>query len=295
MAKPFPELTPGGLTALKVSEGTIPYVYDDAVFPTRRWKKGTKVKGFLTAGTGHLLDDAEIAEWAGKDIPANVLNAWLDADTDEAERDVHQIVKVRLSSRQRDALILFRFNIGRSAFQNSTLVRKLNNGDYDSVPLELRKWNKTTINGKKVVSDGLIKRRADEIAMWLSGAVPDPRPADVPSGTQIAQAEKQPITPTEVIGAAGTIIPAASGFAYSTGVVAWAFALVVIAAVLILGAIIIKRYVLTDRQQLPEQEVTNLPPARPRRTPVKRATARKAPVAKPVATRKKTTTKRRAS
>jgi GH24 family phage-related lysozyme (muramidase) len=172
MAKPFPEMTKDGLEALKVSEGYVPYVYDDAVYPTRRWKKGTKVKGFLTAGVGHLLNETEIATWAGKDIPASVIDAWLDADTDEAERDVHEYVKVKLQPKQRNTLISFRFNIGRSAFKGSTLVRKLNNGDYDSVPSELRKWNKTTINGKKVVSDGLIKRRADEIAMWLSGAVP---------------------------------------------------------------------------------------------------------------------------
>jgi lysozyme len=285
MAKPFPEMTKDGLEALKVSEGYVPYVYDDAVYPTRRWKKGTKVKGFLTAGVGHLLNETEIATWAGKDIPASVIDAWLDADTDEAERDVHEYVKVKLQPKQRNTLISFRFNIGRSAFKGSTLVRKLNNGDYDSVPSELRKWNKTTINGKKVVSDGLIKRRADEIAMWLSGAVPVATPG-VPSGTQIAQAEKQPITPTEVIGVAGTVVSSASGFAYSTGFLAVAFGIALLIVVVVVAAIVIKRYVLTDRQNLPEQEVTNLPPARPHRTPVKRTSVRKAPAAKPVASTK---------
>lgn len=287
MAKPFPELTSEGLAALKVSEGNIPYVYDDAVYPTKRWKKGTHVKGFLTGGVGHLLNDAEIAEWAGKNIPANVIDAWLDADTDDAERDVHNVVKVKLQPRQRNALILFRFNIGTGAFAGSTLVRKLNAGDYDSVPAELRKWNKTTINGKKVRSDGLVKRRADEVAMWLSGAVPAQRPANVPSGTQIAQHEKQPITPTEIIGAAGTIIPAASGFAYSTGFVAVAFGIVLLIGVAVLAAIAIKRYVLTDRQNLPEQQTTDLPPAprRARAKPVTLAAKAKAP------TKRKTTRK----
>lgn len=266
MAKPFPELTPEGLQALTVSEGKVPYVYDDAVFPTKRWKKGTKVKGYLTAGVGHLLNPTEIAEWAGKTIPDNVIKAWLDADTDEAERDVHQLVKVKLHPRQRNTLISFRFNIGRTAFANSTLVKKLNAGNYDAVPAELRKWNKTKINGVRVVSDGLIKRRADEIAMWLSGAVPTAANDNTPNGTQIAEAEKQPITPTEIISGAGTIIMGASGFASSTGVIAWAFGFALFIAVLIIGAIAVRRYVLTNPQKLPEQQTTDLPPAPRART-----------------------------
>jgi lysozyme len=284
MAKPFPELTANGQKALMVSEGKIPYVYDDAVYPTRRWKKGTKVKGFLTAGIGHLLSRSEIAEWAGRDIPDNVIMAWFDADTDDAERDVHRLVKVKLAPNQRDTLISFRYNIGEEGFANSTLLKKLNKGDYDSVPAELRKWNKTTINGKKVISDGLIKRRADEIAMWLSGAVPVAANDNAPLGTQIAEAEKQPITPTEILGTAGTIVAGASGFASSTGVVAWAFGLAVVVTVLIIGAIAVKRYVLTNPNPLPEQKTTNLPPA-PRR---QRTTA-----TKPKAARSTRTTKTR--
>lgn len=293
------ELTPRGEAALKVSEGSIEYVYDDAVFPTRMWKPTEPVRGYLTAGVGHLLKPAEIKQWAGKIIPQSVRDKWQDDDTDDAEGDVQRLVAVPLNDNQNDALILFRYNVGEGGFAGSTLLKKLNAGDYDAVPTELKKWVKTKINGKRVTSKGLIKRRNDEINMWLGGAVPAARNDNMPSGTQIAEAQNQPLTPTEIIGGAGTIISGASGFAYSTGFLSVAFGIAVIIAVLVIGAIVIKRYVLDNPQTLPEQIIPNLPVARPRRTTAKRTSTRaKAPVkAKPVAptpVRAKTPAKKRA-
>lgn len=245
--KSFPELTSRGTAALIVAEGKIPYVYDDAVYPTKPWKVGTPVKGFLTAGVGHLLDAAEVKLFGGKDISMAQITRWLDADTDEAERDVHRLVKVKLTDYERDALVMFRFNVGATAFANSTLLRKLNAGDKASVPKELAKWTKTTINGKKVTSKGLVKRRADETAYWLSGAVPAERENNMPSGTQIAEASKQPITPTEIIGVGTTAVGAATGFANATGFVAVAFGIALIIVVGVAAAIAVKRYVLDNR------------------------------------------------
>ncbi len=52
--------------------------------------------------------------------------AWLREDLGVTENAVRQLVDVPLSQGQFDALVSFVFNVGRSAFSNSTLLRLLN-------------------------------------------------------------------------------------------------------------------------------------------------------------------------
>ena len=47
----------------------------------------------------------------------------------------------------------------------STLLKKLNKGDYAAVPVELMKW--VNAGGKKV--QGLVNRRAAEAGLWAKG------------------------------------------------------------------------------------------------------------------------------
>ncbi len=58
-------------------------------------------------------------------------------------------VKAKLTDNQRFALISFVFNEGEPKFRTSTLLRLLNEGDYASVPAQLRRWNKETIKGER--------------------------------------------------------------------------------------------------------------------------------------------------
>lgn len=82
-------------------------------------------------------------------------------------RDVLAAVKVELTDNQFAALVSFAFNAGVSALRSSTLLKKLNNGDYTGAAAEFAKWNKGTINGKKVELKGLTRRRAAEAALFL--------------------------------------------------------------------------------------------------------------------------------
>ena len=81
---------------------------------------------------------------------------------------MNRYVRVALSEAQWIALVSFTFNEGTRAFQTSTLLRLLNAGDYASVPVQLKRWNKETINGVLVVNNGLTNRRAAEIKLWNS-------------------------------------------------------------------------------------------------------------------------------
>jgi lysozyme len=59
------------------------------------------------------------------------------------------------------AIIDFTFNLGAGNLQASTLRRRINAGQWDDVPGELRKW----IKGGGRVLAGLVKRREAEVAL----------------------------------------------------------------------------------------------------------------------------------
>src|SRR5207245_1894451 len=56
--------------------------------------------------------------------------------------------------------------VGGGAFRNSTLLRLLNQGKYDAVPGELKKWTKARQNGTLVDLPGLVRRRAAEADLF---------------------------------------------------------------------------------------------------------------------------------
>ena len=79
-------------------------------------------------------------------------------DTEKAESAIGRCVKVPLSQGEFDAFTSFAFNVGTEAFCSSTLVKKLNAGDYDGACDELERW--VFVQKRKV--DGLVNRRAEE-------------------------------------------------------------------------------------------------------------------------------------
>ena len=72
--------------------------------------------------------------------------------------------RVKLNQNQFDALVSFTYNLGAGALGSSTLLGKLNRGDFEGAADEFPKWNKA---GGKVLN-GLVKRRAAERSLFLS-------------------------------------------------------------------------------------------------------------------------------
>ena len=79
-------------------------------------------------------------------------------DVGVAESAIGRCVKVPLSNGEYAAFTSFAFNVGGEAFCSSTLVKKLNAGDYDGACDELERW--VFVQKRKV--DGLVNRRAEE-------------------------------------------------------------------------------------------------------------------------------------
>jgi lysozyme len=79
-------------------------------------------------------------------------------DIQKFEGAVRACVTVSLHQYEYDAYVSMTYNIGAQAFCNSTLVKKLNAGDYEGACLEIKRWNRQA--GK--VLPGLTKRREAE-------------------------------------------------------------------------------------------------------------------------------------
>ncbi len=99
---------------------------------------------------------------------------WLTRDLKEFAADVRRLVTVPLTQGQFDALVDFAFNLGADALAGSTLLRKLNAGDYDGAALELPKWRKARVDGKLVPLPGLIRRRAAFLELFTREMAPEP-------------------------------------------------------------------------------------------------------------------------
>lgn len=86
-------------------------------------------------------------------------------DVGVAESAIGRCVKVPLSQGEYDAFTSLAFNIGSNAFCTSTLVKRLNAGDYDGACQEIRRW--VFSGGQKL--EGLVNRREAEYQMCMEG------------------------------------------------------------------------------------------------------------------------------
>jgi lysozyme len=84
-------------------------------------------------------------------------------DVQEAERAVSSYVDVDINQNQFDALVSFVYNLGAGNFKSSTLLKKLNQGDYLGAANEFHRWNKA---GGKVLR-GLVLRREAEANLFI--------------------------------------------------------------------------------------------------------------------------------
>lgn len=139
-------LSSSGAKFIADFEGTYLYCYRDPV-------------GIWTIGIGHVGCSQ------GQRITQARAYELLQQDAETAASAIRVGVRARLNQQQVDALISFTFNVGNQAFLESTLLRELNAGYYDRVPVQLNRW----VNAGGHPLSGLVRRRAAEGALFLSG------------------------------------------------------------------------------------------------------------------------------
>ena len=113
-----------------------------------------------TIGYGHT--GPEVVE--GLEITQEQAEQYLAQDIKQSEANVNAVVHVELTQEEFDALVDFAFNCGCRNLDSSTLMKKLNDGDYEGASQEFIKWDMAA--GHHMA--GLLKRREAEAAMFIS-------------------------------------------------------------------------------------------------------------------------------
>lgn len=116
-------------------------------------------KGVLTIGVGHTKGVTH-----GMVCTSDQAEAWLEADMAEAASAVNRYA-TPCTQNQFDALTSFTFNEGEGKLTSSTLLHLHKAGDYAAAAAEFGKW----VYCAHVILPGLVKRRAAEAHLYLSG------------------------------------------------------------------------------------------------------------------------------
>jgi lysozyme len=197
----------------------------------KQWE-GLRLEAYLcpakvwTIGYGHTATAKK-----GMSISEAEAVNLLRGDLARFQRCVENAVTVPLNDNQFAALVSFCFNVGEGAFKGSTLLKKLNAGNYDAVSSELARWNKVG----KSVSTGLTNRRAAEAGLWVKGSfvssnyIEPSAPSDGKGSAVAAYGG--------IAAAAATAAPALQAL---SGVPMWV-GVAVIAAITVIAAIVLLR------------------------------------------------------
>ncbi|PRI21514.1 lysozyme [Pectobacterium versatile] len=145
------QISNNGINLIKQFEGCRLTAYQDSV-------------GVWTLGYGWTqpVDGKPIRR--GMTIDAATAERLLKTGVVQYERAVNQLVRVSITQNQFDALVSFTYNLGSRSLSTSTLLKKLNAGDYAGAAAEFARWNRA--GGKDLA--GLTRRREAERALFLS-------------------------------------------------------------------------------------------------------------------------------
>lgn len=152
------KLGPKGRQLIKSWESLVLFTYDDAKKP--KPYTGGKVIGTLTIGYGHTAAAGAPIPKAGMKITKAEAERIFDRDIEKYVREVNGFLTRKVTQEQFDALVSFHYNTG--ALGRSTLLKKVNAGQFEQVPAEFMKW----VNDNGKVLPGLVNRRRAEVALW---------------------------------------------------------------------------------------------------------------------------------
>ena len=116
--------------------------------------------GVWTIGYGHTGPDVK----PGMTITSAQAQDLLAQDVKGATACVNNVVTVKLTQEEFDALVDFVFNLGAEAFSGSTMLRRLNAGDFTGAAAQFDLWDRA---GGAVVA-GLLRRRQEEADLFNS-------------------------------------------------------------------------------------------------------------------------------
>ncbi len=164
MSTPVPVVSERGIDLIKHFESCLKPVkkngkvmhYAAYADPAHGWRVPTIGWGTIAYEDGTKVAKGDIITQER----ADELLAW---EVAEKAAGVSRLVKVSLNADQFGALVSFAYNVGLGNLGKSTLLRKLNEGDYDRASIEFLKWNRAA----GMILPGLVRRRKSERALFL--------------------------------------------------------------------------------------------------------------------------------
>lgn len=120
--------------------------------------------GIPTIGYGSTrYADGRAVQLSDPPIDMGQADAIMRQTLKEYEAAVNRYVTVPINQNQFDALVDFAYNAGAQNLRNSTLLKLLNQGQYEQAARQFDRWVMSA--GKRL--PGLVKRRALEKALFL--------------------------------------------------------------------------------------------------------------------------------
>lgn len=134
--------------------------------------------GIWTIGYGHALFDKQgnplrgdanqaIADKACEGMTEADAGKLLGEDLDKFSAQLKPIIHIFCSDAMFSSCVSLAYNTGLGAFTTSTVLREMNKGNKVVAANGFLLFNKGTVNNKRIVLPGLVKRRKAERAMFL--------------------------------------------------------------------------------------------------------------------------------
>ncbi|WP_439634430.1 glycoside hydrolase family protein [Glycocaulis sp.] len=155
----------------------------DALRRGRRW----------ALGYGHTAAAREGARISREDAELLLLY-----DVIQAEQAIDKAVGEDLPGAVRDALVSFACSIGAGAFKVSDVARLARDGRHLEAAAALETWVRAEEDGRLVVSERLVRRRAAEKALYLRGVQEQAEPA--PAAEPVPEPAPEPAEAAPRIG-----------------------------------------------------------------------------------------------
>jgi lysozyme len=140
---------------MAIAESTLAFITKEEGVRNKAYKDS---KGLPTIGVGHLIK-ADEPHLLNATLTDEQVKELLKSDLKWCSDAVESSIKVPLTQKQFDALYSLCFNIGETNFKKSTVVKRLNAGDYKGAADAIEMWNKPAV---------LINRRKREKALFLA-------------------------------------------------------------------------------------------------------------------------------
>jgi len=171
------KMNAAGVRLVKSFEGWRASAYRDAV-------------GHWTIGYGHtsmagppkVHQGMHITRAEGSEILARDLQYFAD--------EIQPLINVPLSDNQFSALVSFAYNVGVGNFRKSSVLKKVNAGQFDKAASRFVLWNKA---GGRVLN-GLTRRRLAEAALFANVA------RNVPSRAELKEIQHERSAVTHTVG-----------------------------------------------------------------------------------------------